>query len=186
MTQREIAALACKVLALLALINAFNSLQLVFASPILTPSSAPFGEGMENMAPLAKFIYTLPFFLNLGAAAFLWLGADNLARRMVKEAEPTVAPIVVGREAQTLAFSTLGLFTIIQAIPRLGQMLINLYLLNQQDALTHRDFKGLTAPDFVGVFLQLALGLWLLLGVAGLARWIRTVGMDEPASKADG
>jgi hypothetical protein len=140
---------------------------------------------MEEIARLAKFVTTLPFFLNLGAAAFLWLGADNLAKRMVKQDDTDVAPLVVGREAQTVAFSVLGLFTILQALPRLAQMLINLYLINQQDALTHRDFKGLTATDFAGVFLQLALGLWLLLGASGLVRWLHTIGMDQPASKAD-
>jgi hypothetical protein len=45
-----------------------------------------------------------------------------------------------------------------------------------------REFSGSTAPDIVGAIIQLALGLWLLLGASGLVNWLqsfRTVGMDE-------
>jgi hypothetical protein len=88
----------------------------------------------------------------------------------------------VGEEAQIVAFSTLGLLTLLHVIPRIGQIATNLFILSKQAAFIHRDFQGLTAPDIVSVVLQLALGLWLVFGASGLVKILqsfRTAGMDK-------
>lgn len=179
MTQRQIAALACKILALMALVSAFKSLPLLF-SPALTPTT-----GLGDSARLASYVNTLPVYLDLGAATFLWLYASKLAEHMVEDGEATVAPLAVGPELQRVAFSLLGLWTLLEAIPHLGRMLASTVLVNQQSELLQREMKGIAFPDFVGVFLEIALGLWLLLGAAGLVRLLRNVGRDEPTPAVD-
>lgn len=134
------------------------------------------------MARLASLVNALPVVLNILAGLFLWFDADTLARCMVKDADRTIQPLVVGQEAQMVAFSAPGLFTLLQVIPHIGRMAANFYVISHQDALMRRDFTGLAAPDVVGVVIQLSLGLWLLLGASGLVKLLqsfRTVGMDK-------
>jgi hypothetical protein len=182
MTKREIAALICKVLGIYAFIGALNSLPFVFMPAVTSMVNASSGATPTDSATrLGAIINALPVVLHILAGLFLWLGADNLARRMVKDAD-TVAQSVIGQEVQIVAFSSLGLFTLLQAVPRVGQIVTNFYILSQQDALMRREFKGLTAPDIVGLLIQLALGLWLLFGTSGLVKMLqsfRSVGMDK-------
>ena len=182
MTKREIAALICKVLGIYVFIGALNSLPLLFLPALTSMANASSGAtSIENTARWASVINALPVILNILAGLFLWLGADNLARRMAKDTD-TVAQPVIGQEAQIVAFSALGLFTLLQVIPRVGQIATNLYILSQQDAMIRREFKDLTAPNIVGVVIQLSLGLWLLFGASGLVKLLqsfRTVGMDK-------
>lgn len=183
MTKREIAALICKVLSLTLFVGALNSVTFLLV-PFFTSMTSPglSGNDIERMARLGSIVNALPFFLNLLAAGVLWFQADKLAALMVKGDDAPLSPLVVGPEAQVLAFSSLGLFSLLQAIPRIGQIVVSLYILRQQDSLTHREFSGLTGPEVASVLIQLGLGFWLLLGASGLARWVqslRRVGVDK-------
>jgi hypothetical protein len=186
MTKREIAALICKALGIYIFVNTLNLLPLLFIPAINSMANASSGAtSTENMARLASVISALPVVLNILASLFLWLGADNLAEHMVKDTgqeTDTVAQPVIGQEAQIVAFSALGLFTLLQVIPRVGQIATNIYILWHQNAMFARGFNSLTAPNIIGVLIQLVLGLWLLLGASGLVKLLqsfRTVGMDK-------
>ena len=182
MTKHEVAALLCKVLGIYALLSALNALPLLFAPALFALSnSSASATPATSVARLSWLISALPVLLDIGAALFLWLSADNLARAMVKNGESSAEPII-SRDVQTLVFSALGVFTLLQAIPRAGQIATTLYLVSQQDVLLRREFKGASAPDIVALLLQLALGLWLVFGAAGLAKGLqklRTVGVND-------
>lgn len=173
MTKREFAALACKVLGLYSFISALKLLPM-----ILMPFSTAARAAMRWML----MVNALPGLLHILTGFILWFGADALAGRMIKDTGTAVSPVVVGKEAQVVAFSCLGLWSLLQVIPRIGQLVTNFFMISQQDAMLWHDYKGMTAPDIVAIVIQLALGLWLLFGAAGLTRLIgslRNIGMDE-------
>jgi len=184
MTKREIAALICKALSIYVFVITLNQLPLLFASALYSMLNNSTDTPMEKVSFLASILAALPLTLNILAGLFLWMGADNLARRMVKNDDTTVQPII-GQEAQTIVFSALGLFTLLQAIPRAGQMITNFYTFSRQDALMQREFTGSSTPDIAGLLIQLALGVWLLFGASGLSKLLRsfhTVGLDKQSS----
>lgn len=182
MTKREIAVLICKVLGIYAFINAVNSLPLILMPFIISVANGFEGTSrMEGVARWASVVNAVPLLLNVVAGVLLWSCANGLARRMVQD-EKVETPIVIGSEIQIVAFSILGLFTLLQALPRIGQLVINLYNLSRQDALMRQNFQGTTASEVVTLVIQLALGSWLLLGSSGLVRLLqsfRSVGLDK-------
>lgn len=178
MTKRELAALACKVLGLYAFISALNWLP-VALMPILTGGAM----GAQAARHWMLIVNALPGVLLINAALILWFGADALACWMVKEPDAPLPLVTVGTEAQVIAFSCLGLGSLLQAVPHIGQIITKLYI-SQQDALIQPDFKGMAAPDIIALLLQTLIGLWLLFGAAGLARLIgsfRHIGEDKPS-----
>jgi hypothetical protein len=182
MTKREVAALACRLLGIYAFLNSLNALPVVFLPFITEYSDATAAGGLGSMARFWLFILNaLPAALHIIAGLYLWLNADSLAGYLVS-GDTDEQQMAIGQEAQVIAFSVLGLFTLLQVIPRIGQIITNLVVIGQQDPLMQRDFRGTTAPDIVSIIIQLALGLWLLFGSPGLVQWLRpmrTRDMDQ-------
>lgn len=177
MNKPEIAALSCRLLALYALLRALDALPAAFLALQNRGGMELFGT-----EPPPLWLLLLPLVLHLVAAAFLWRGADFLARRMVKTAHSASPAVVFDSKALPTAFSVVGALTLVQSLPHLAQMLMNLWFLSRRDPLLQGDFRGLTFPDFAGVAAQIALGLWLLLGSEGLATLLenaRNAGRDR-------
>lgn len=179
MAKHEIAALSCRLLAIYAVLASFGVLPLALA-PLLPTSGMIEIFGRE---PQFSWLAATPFSLHLVAAGFLWRGADFLARHMIKTATSPANPILIfDASARPTAFSILGAFVLVQALPKIGQMLVQLWLVVRQDPMLQRDMSGLTFPDFVAIALQIGLGLWLLVGsqgVVGLVQTARNAGRDR-------
>ena len=189
MTKHEFAALACKVLGIYTLVNALGLLPSILGNALnsLASSSTGLNPALATVERTAAVAYILPLAFDIMAGLLLWRRADFLAARMIRDTDAAPSQIAIGAGAETVAFSFLGLFTLLQAIPRLGLIVFNLILMSRQGPLLHRDYKGMAAPDVVVLVIQLCLGCWLLLGAAGLARLLgslRHAGADAAAREA--
>lgn len=182
MTPRGIAALICKALGLYAFLNTLNLLPHLFAPAIYSASTASAG-GNGALAHYLAMANALPVLLCPLAGCVLWFGANRLARRMVQDPAASAQSLASSRDLETIAYSALGLFTLLQMLPRLAQMATNLYIISRQDPLVRPDYRNLTAPDIASVAVHLALGLWLMFGAAGLVKLLqplRSLGVDRP------
>jgi hypothetical protein len=170
MTQREIAALICKSLGIYAFINALNGLPSLLL-PLLgnLANAQAGGPSMPIAVRLGMFINALPFMLMLFAGVVLWVGAESIAALMVKNSDETTVPIVTGKEAQIVVFSALGLWTLVQAVPRVAQAFLKIMQFATQDMLARTDAAGMSAPEIGALLVQVGLGVGLLLGARSLA-----------------
>jgi hypothetical protein len=95
--------------------------------------------------------------------------ADSIAALMVKPGDETVTSAVRGQEAQIVVFSALGLWTLVQAVPRVAQVFLKLVQFATQDMLARTDASGMSAPEIGALLVQVALGVGLMLGARLLA-----------------
>lgn len=187
MTKREIAALVCKALGIYTFIGVVNMAPWLLASVAnFNPSPPPPFGLMPSFAVRGLIISVMPAAVNLLIGWFLLARPDYLARRMVPEETDSDAPIIIGEGIETLVFSSLGLFALLQAIPRLGRMAMSLVLLSHySDDIIQQPYPALGLAEAAGTIVQFGLGLWLLLGASGVVAWVksyRTVGMDREIS----
>lgn len=111
--------------------------------------------------------------LFLGAAALLWWGAGALGRRMVSDGQPdSEGGKIVAEAAQAIAFSVVGLFILVRAIPPLASTCTWLALRREEFVLR---YDTQTVSTFVSLGLQIALGVGLLFGARGLAGFVKTI-----------
>ena len=187
MTKREIAVLACRIVALVALINVIQAS--AFLLPLLYEAFNPekFAAGMGSpigyfpLPTLLALVYLSPVVLLLLLAGFLWMQADYVAAKLVGDSDENVVTTGVNESAQALAFSILGAYVLTLALPRLSQLLVNAWNVGSQNATLHRDWTGF-APNLVFAATEIVLGLYLLLGARGLVTLlsdIRNVGRDR-------
>lgn len=183
---RSVAVLACRVLAIVALISVIQAS--AFLLPLLHEAFNPTNSGMESpigyfpIEPWLALIYLVPLALLLALAGFLWVRADFIAAKMIGERDEEIAPVSANKEAQQLAFSVLGAYVLTLALPRLTQLLVHAWNISSQDAIFQRDWTGF-APNLVYTFAEIAMGLYLLFGAHGLATLladVRNIGRDKP------
>ena len=192
MSLRSLAVLACRILAIVALINAIQAG--AFLLPLFYEAFHPTRGGMESpigyfpLEPWLALIYLSPLALLLIFAGFLWTRADGVAVKMIGERDET-GPIAVDQNSHSLAFSVLGAYVLTVALPRLAQLLVHAWNVSSQDATFHRDWTGF-APNLVYTIVEIALGLWLLFGARGLVTLLfalRNIGRDaEPQREENG
>lgn len=163
MSRRELAAFACRVLALLMVAQGFygvaTSLFLMLGAAMLSPYHGYLREidlwkGCLVVSP------TIALFL---VAAFFWKRADDIASRMVSGSSETVTlgrlPL---RDVMTILFSFAGVFLFVDGFRGLVGIFSLLFLSQSRidDVLEVSDFWA-----YVG---QITLALWLVLGSRGI------------------
>ncbi len=183
MTQREIARLCCKVIAIYALIRAIESVG-SFGWLVLGP--APSGMS-EWQIYVQVFFFALPPVVLVAMSVFLWKHAGVVAAWISGHDlqddpdEPDIKPArAKSQELQAVAFATLGLWAIIDALPRLIDL--GFRALIPPGSRLALEFGLLSASRLVAISLQLAIGVWLLFGSRGLVQLLyklRNVGLDE-------
>ncbi len=194
MTKREIAVLACRTLAIVALINVIQSSSrlLVLLFEAFNPDK--FGPpnpliGPVPLSAMLALLYVSPLALLLIFAGFLWAQADFVATKIVGERDANMTPIQINHDAQTLAFTILGVYVLTIALPRLSQLLVHAWNVGSQDATLRQDWTGF-APNLIYASVELALGLWLIFGARGLVsllKNVRDVGKDaDPRGETPG
>ncbi len=187
MNLRSVAALACRILSIVALISVIQASAFLLPSfyEAFNPDQFPRMESPIGFVPLSLWvalIYLSPIALLLIFAGFLWMEADFVAAKMVGERNEKVVPISTNQEIQQLAFSVLGAYVLTLALPRLTQLLVRAWNIKSQDAIFQRDWTGF-APNLVYTFVEIALGLYLLFGARGLAALladVRNLGRNMP------
>ena len=196
MNLRSVAVLACRVLAIVALISVIQAS--AFLLPRVYDAFHPSASGMESpigdfpLSPWLTLVYVSPVALLLLFAGFLWTQAEFVAAKMMGERNEKLSLANVDldaptRNAQSVAFSILGAYVLTIALPRLAQLLVHAWNVSSQDATLRQDWTGF-APNLVFAAVEIALALWLLFGARGLVTLladVRHLGRDVESLPAE-
>ena len=108
MTKREVAALICKSFSIYLFILVLNALSAnaLPAYHLAGFSPAFVGAAADNSTRITWFLTVLPIITNMIACLFLWICADEIAARMVKDSDPE-APSGFGKEWHGFVFSAI-------------------------------------------------------------------------------
>lgn len=186
MNLRSLAVLACRILAIVALISALQSSIYVTSSFY----DAIRESGLDYMGIRVnpwEILLTqgAPFLLLTLFSLVLWFRAEWLSTRMISSRDAAIRPdILVNPQIQALAFACVGLYVLVAALGRAAQMMVIFVASELQNPIMRNEASGILIYDFVIVFFQLALGLWLFSGAGMLVRgfdYLRRAGRDiEP------
>lgn len=183
MTGREIAYLGCRLIAIYWALNVIYSAAGLVESLLLLSSGALGKDATQSGAFLLHngVLIALYLFLAVG----LWIGAKPLAQRIAPGSTslPENRNITL-REVQAIAFSAVGLFILIGALPKLGAEIYKTYLLGKTfDVPPVASLREKTYPFQLA--LELFFGLALFLGGRGFGGWLfwfRELGMKSKTS----
>ena len=173
MSKREIAALACRVLALylgsniVSLVGALVSSILILFQIRASSTTLPAGS------ITALILQTvLPSVLYLVFALFLWFRADHLAARMMPGQESAVpAPAFSEQDLRSLSISIIGLTILIDGIGNLSP--IAAYLMHTRETDFWANKPNSILPQTLQAAVQLGIGLFLLRGIRGTKAFLQ-------------
>lgn len=192
MTQREIARLCCKVLAVYAFISSLQVIggMLLYIGTLLSMSDS-FMNTLTTVVgaivgPLLSVVFAILLWKNAGIVA-AWMTGHNLQDSMD---EPDSFRIQASlRDVHTIAFSILGVWVLLGIIPDAAD-LISRIIFSESDQAALIGSNVLTrgvSYGLVMIFFRLVIGVWLLFGAKNLVRFlhkIRTIGLESSTSKS--
>ncbi|MFH1738933.1 MAG: hypothetical protein ABIH23_07975 [bacterium] len=153
MTKTQIAALACRILAVFVFVHALGF-------PLIPLISA---IEQDRISARGLFVCWFLFGLILLSASLLWRLADRIAAHMTSDLQgPSINLGVNSEDVQRVGFSFVGLYLLGQSVPRLVNYLLMCYSLPTQRSSA--SWKANVAVLIV----QIAIGLWLFFGWRGL------------------
>jgi hypothetical protein len=179
MNRREIAALACKILALWLLTQAATLLVTTVVAIVTLASVLIAGQGRWNEAGLSALLGVLfgagPTLVTAGIGVWLWKKANSMASRMVSDDPAPVASAQATREDLLgVAYSAMGMFILASSLPELGKTIAQLLVARGLGLQSYQMWQNPTWQfRFWGGLSQIAIGLWLLLGSRGIVRALR-------------
>ena len=186
MTKRDVAILACRILAICAWLDAVAYVPAFFelADPIFNEDAT-----WSMLDVFMQLNLALPLVLFSIAGAFLWKWSGLIAAWMVghdlqdHQFEPESNPQrLEARDLHVIAFSTLGLYVLIDLIPTITYY-ANTYVYARPVVGDNRSFQSWLLSTAIEIGARLFLGIWLLFGARGfvaLLRKLRTAGVIEP------
>ena len=169
MTKREVASLALKILGIYAFIISVSVLQsmvLMIATYSAQYTDHPNrGPGLSSLATGSIISLLLLIFLG----CFLITASEKLSRLIFPKdvAEERVLSLA-SKDAQTIAFSIVGVLLLARAVPRLFGVIVQISHLCQESPFS-RSIKWRAIESSVVLVVQFALGLYLFLGSKGLS-----------------
>ena len=170
MTKREIAALACKILGIYAIITALRHLVNI-VGPL-----AFFGVGepsWEIKVVLLIAASIIPFALLTGFGLFLWFQADRIAGYMISGEESQIVNFQTSfTDVQAIAFSVVGLLLLAEVVPDIAAIISNLSIRTQSPEIQMTVNAG-TRSLIISLVVRLVIGLWLFFGSRGLVGLLR-------------
>jgi hypothetical protein len=181
MTRRDIAALCCRIVALIVL--AWALMYLVEVIPALSSALANkggYGAGPNYFAAVTGY-GMLGCILLLFTMA-LWWNAEAISRWMAPEdPSPVTGPEMSSEALMPVACTGVGLYAVTRALPTFFRFFTTLLFTpsSLDDILGDSEWK----TSLVAEALLMAWGIWLIFGSRGLirmARWARTAGKDLP------
>jgi len=166
MTKRDVLSLALKILGIYSIIFAVRQItNVVFALRMAggQPSSSP--------APIWFLTGTVaPFFLSLIIAYILLRRGDLIALKLIKDDKDI--PSLSSMDWESLIFILFlriaGVVCLIRGLPQLSNSLIRLRPLKEAQGLMSSSNLG----SLISVIVLLILGIYLLLGAKGFARFV--------------
>jgi hypothetical protein len=128
MTRVEIAKLACRILALWLVSQAVLAsssmlgLTIAWIGSLISQRDLDWGVLAASLIPAGMVVAMLL------VALALWFGADRLARRMVSDdPTPVTRSDITPEDLMVVAFTAIGLFTLIPALRELGRALVTAF-----------------------------------------------------------
>ncbi len=180
MTKHEVAVLACKILGIYFVVGGLSGLG--YAVTELVRHFSRGTEGSMSNLWLATLVGST---LMVVFGILLWVLVDRIAARVVSGAEaPTEVSKISGADIQAIAFSVVGMLVLARFFPQLAQLIVYLSILDRYD---HTPVDAMTKGRIGGLIVQLAIGLWLLLGsrgLVGLLKTVREAGLEKSESTA--
>ncbi|HBV96504.1 MAG: hypothetical protein JL50_17020 [Peptococcaceae bacterium BICA1-7] len=169
MTGRSWAALFCKVLALYVAITLLNNLSYYSVLPSMMGRAGAW----EIAAVTVSFL--VPAILMAWLGYFLWTRAEYLSLRLTGGStgeEKGMSPV----DAQIIAFTTVGLFVLVMAIPEIFHNMYSLYALRDAHMTTFEEWSNIgSLGNMIESALKLVIGLWLLFGSRSIVFFLRSL-----------
>ncbi|HEX8552206.1 MAG TPA: hypothetical protein VF681_11710 [Abditibacteriaceae bacterium] len=188
MSQRDVAFLACRILALSAAVSGVKVLSTTLYSglALLFPNSSISSTFGNIFDWKTVALLQLPPALMLGVAFLLWNQAAWLSHRMAPADTSVPASSLEFAQWRRLSFGLLGAWILADAAANV----VNSGLAWRQLAAGGANSMGMPNPHlgpFVGTVVQMAIGFWLFSGAPGvrdMAHRIRNAGRDVEAKDA--
>ena len=161
MTKRDILAVANKILGIYLLVRALESLQTMGMAVSTLKQLSP-TEGIQGSWFLIGSI--VPFLLFIGASFCLIRWSNPIAAKLcVRDKTNNVKGGIEKDLLQEIAFSTVGVFVIANALPRITRIIVHL---SYQGQWKERIVSS-TWGSIVGIVVELAIGIYLIFGSKG-------------------
>ena len=121
-------------------------------------------------------------------AAILWVGAERIARLMVADKGNLAVEVkLAGEDLQTIGFSVIGLFVLIQGVPHLAGTLFSYWFMEKGMPVSQPMTSDMKVQIGIAA-VQVLLGAGLLFGarsLAGLLRTVRRAGLENSRDDAE-
>ena len=165
MKKEDFAFIACRLLAIYWAVMAIYSISSLAISFVAWNDSV--AEASSQMAAVINFSL-VPSLLYILAALIFWFGAARIVRILI----PTESEISGGStinlfQAQSIAFSAVGIFLLAGALPEMGGVLYKFSLMKEMDSHAQMFFD--TKANIVELLIRLLIGVLLLFGARGLS-----------------
>ena len=146
-----------------------------FVANWLSAAQSDFGEQAGLMA--ASFRANLIAQLTAAAvAAFLWFKSDSIARRVTQQTPPLAdqKQSVTPHDLQRAVLVGVGIYLVVYGVPDLADLAAGYYSVPEGFQTTTHYIGNMTARA-VGVAVQIAIGLGLIVGADGISNLIDRV-----------
>lgn len=188
MTKKEIVLLACKLFALLIIVTSFIQIITLFPHLVLDLRSSSLVNKSEAIFHWYVNLFSSTIAIILGIA--IWHFAGKLAEKtgISFGADEKISALSI-EDIKTVAFSVVGLVLVVRAIPKLSVQIVK-YVFLKFDAYAYlydmAKIKSDWCYDNIYSVIELCLGVWLLFGSRGIAKFIikmRDIKSDKDKEK---
>jgi len=187
MTKREIASLACKILAIYAFILSLSVVNGVLLTIAMASSSGGYGQPwFSGSTLLPALIGSVPAAIHFLCAFVLWRGGDWLAKHMVPDDSAVEEPNAGEVDWQKTGLSLIGVWMLANAAPQLLELGVRSYFDLNSLQVASTQIRSVDPLEFVGVVGRFVVGIWLFGGaptilqmLAAPARWGRIEPREE-------
>lgn len=174
MTKREVAVLACKVLAIYALLDAIKYAGYYLFQPL----PFMFAEGLDYVKALAWSVGLLSPLIEIAIGLWLWNKAGVVAAWMTghdlqdNQYEPDAKPVRADLVAvQAVVFASLGVWALIGVVPHLiSHVGWLIYDVASRTGSFGETLRSYSHGDALADVVTIAIGLWLIFDGSGLAQ----------------
>jgi hypothetical protein len=115
-----------------------------------------------------------PLLLLLVASFLLWKKAEVIASRMLPQSDdPIVISGFSSQELLSIAFAAIGMYVLVNALPQFGRHLAVTFWQNSRfvDSWNNPNWQ---IGFWINLF-QIGIGVWLMVGMHGIARVVRSL-----------
>ncbi len=173
---RAIAVFACKVVALLALLDTISAIQTAL---VIGLDSVSMPGQPASFSPWGILVLSLPVLLLLAFAVIVWTRAEQIVDYMAPKQDRTMSGtgLALG-DIFTIAIILLGLYVLTFAIPDVFERAARIWF-DYAAGLPNPIFEQSWFPGLLADLVRLVIGLGMVFQARRVAQWIYR-GIDNP------